>query len=147
MCQIDKMEKVEIRAVIQYLCKKEMSPKEIHEDFNENPLGKESPSYRTVKKWAAEFRRGGRALKMMKRSGRPKEATTDENVEIVHSLVMCDRRRKLRDIASEVSISFGATQSILTDILGMAKVTARWVLRMLTEDQTGSIFLVSLVSL
>ena len=27
------------------------------------------------------------------RSGHPKEATKDENVEIVQSLVMCDRRR------------------------------------------------------
>ena len=25
------------------------------------------------------------------RSGRPKEATTDENVELVHSLIMCDK--------------------------------------------------------
>ena len=38
MCQTDKMEKVEVRAVIKYLCKKGMSPKEIHEDFNGNPL-------------------------------------------------------------------------------------------------------------
>ena len=40
-----------------------------------------------------------------------------------------------RGIASEVYISFGAVQSILTDILGMSKVSARWVLRMLTDDQ------------
>ena len=51
---------------------------------------------------------------------------------------MCDRRRNLRDIASEVGISFGAVQSILTDILGMSKVSARWVPRMLTEDQKRS---------
>ena len=38
-------------------------------------------------------------------------------------------------IASEVGISFGAVQSILTDILGMSKVSARWVPRMLTDDQ------------
>ena len=57
MCQTDKMEKIEVRAVIKYLCKKGMSPKEIHEDFMET-LEKESPSYSTVKKWAAEFRRG-----------------------------------------------------------------------------------------
>ena len=50
-------------------------------------------------------------------------------------MVMCDRRRDLRVIAIEVSISFGAVQSILTNILGMSKVSARWVLRMLTEDQ------------
>ena len=48
---------------------------------------------------------------------------------------MCDRRPDLRGIASEVDISFGAVQTILTDILGMSKVSARWVPRMLTDDQ------------
>jgi hypothetical protein len=38
------MEKVEIRAIIKYLCKKGMSPKKIHEDFMDT-LGKESPSF------------------------------------------------------------------------------------------------------
>ena len=50
------MEKLEIRVIIKYFCKKGMSPKEIHEDFMETP-GKESP-YSTVKKWTAEFKRG-----------------------------------------------------------------------------------------
>ena len=53
-------------------------------------------------------------------SGRLKDATADENVKVVHTLVMCDRRRDLRSIASEVGISFGAVQS--TDILDMSKV-------------------------
>ena len=34
-----------------------------------------------------------------------------------------------------MSISFGAVQSILTDILGMSRVSARWVPRMLTDHQ------------
>ena len=36
------------------------------------------------------------------RSRRPKEATADENAEIVHSLIICDRRRNLRNIARQV---------------------------------------------
>ena len=48
---------------------------------------------------------------------------------------MCDRRRDLRSIASEVGISFGAVQTILTDILGIYKVLTRWVPRMLTDDK------------
>ena len=48
---------------------------------------------------------------------------------------MCDRRRNLRSIASKVAICFGVVQSILTDILGMSRVSARWVPRMLTDDQ------------
>ena len=58
-------------------------------------------------------------------SGRPKYATADKNVKVVHILVMCDRRRDVRSIASEVCISFGAVQSIIKDILGMSKVLAR----------------------
>ena len=134
MRQTCKMEKVEVRAVIKYLCKKGMTSKEIHEDFMKT-LGNGSPTYSTVKKWAAEFKRGRESIKADARSGRPKDAITDENVEIVHNLVMCDRRRDVRSIAIEVGISFGAVQTILTDILGMSNVSARWVPRMLTDDQ------------
>ena len=53
----------------------------------------------------------------------------------MHTLVMFHRRRDLQIMASEVGISFRAVQSILTNILGMSKVSARWVLRILTDDQ------------
>ena len=47
MRQICKMENVEVRAVIKYLCKKGITLKEIYEDFMKT-LGNESPSYSTV---------------------------------------------------------------------------------------------------
>ena len=47
----------------------------------------------------------------------PKDATADENVKIMHTLVVCDRRQDLWSIASEVSISYGTVQSIQTNIL------------------------------
>ena len=65
-----------------------MSVSEIHEDFMET-LGKESPSNSTVKKRAAD------SVEDDGRSSRPKDATADENVKVVHTLVMCDRRRDL----------------------------------------------------
>ena len=119
-----------------------MSLKEIHDDFIKS-LGDESFFYSMVKKCAAEFRRGRESVKDYERSGHPKVATTDENVELIHSLIMCDRRRRLHDITRQISIRFGAVQCILTDILGMSKVSARWVPRMLTKDQrrAGLIFL------
>ena len=58
-------------------------------------------------------------------SGRPKDTTADENVIVVRPLGMCDRRRDLRSIASKVGTSFGAIQSIVTNILYMSKVSAR----------------------
>ena len=110
--------------IIRYFCEKGMPPKEIDEDFIET-LGKESPSYSTVKNWAAEFKMGRESVEDDGWSGRPKDATADENAKVVPTLVMCDRRQDLRSIASEVGISFVAVQSILTDILGMSKVSAR----------------------
>ena len=68
------------------------------------------------------------------RSGRTKDATADVNVKVAHILVMCDSRQDLRSKASEVGVSLGAVQLILTIILGMSKVSARWVPRMLTVD-------------
>ena len=56
---------------------------------------------------------------------------------------MCDRRRDLRSMASEVGISFVAVQKILSDILGMPKASATWVPRMLTDDQKRSRFDIS----
>ena len=34
------------------------------------------------------------------------EATTDENVELMHSLIICDRRRSLYDIAKQKRLKF-----------------------------------------
>ena len=64
MQQICKMEKLEIRAVIKYLCKTGMPPNEIHADFMET-LGKQSPSY-------IAQRGGERALRTMDGLAAPK---------------------------------------------------------------------------
>ena len=82
------MEKLDIRAIIKYFCEKGMPPKEIHEYFMET-LGKESPFNITVKKWAAEFTKGRETFGDNGRSGRPKDATTDETVRVVHIPWLC----------------------------------------------------------
>ena len=65
-----------------------MTLREIHEDFMET-LGKEAPSNSTVKTWASD------SVEDDGLSSRPKDVTSDENVKVVHTLVMCDRRRDL----------------------------------------------------
>ena len=87
------MNKLEDRAVIKYFCKKGMSPKEINDDFIKT-LGDEFSSYSTVKIWAAEFRWGTESVEDDERSWRPKESIADENVEFVHSLIMCGQEQK-----------------------------------------------------
>ena len=45
-----------------------------------------------MKKWAAEFKRGRESVEDDGRSGHPKIATADENVMVVHTLVMFDAK-------------------------------------------------------
>ena len=64
MRQTCKMEKVEVIAVIKYLYKKGMTPKEIHEDFKKT-LGNVSPSYSTAKSGPQNLSVGERTCRMM----------------------------------------------------------------------------------
>jgi hypothetical protein len=60
--------------------------------FFMDTLGWKSPSYSTVKKWAAEFKRSRESIGDDERPGRPKEATDDGNAKAVHDLVRCYRK-------------------------------------------------------
>ena len=128
------MDNLANRAVIQYLYKKGMTPKEIHED-TQATLGVESPSYATVKRWVAEFKHGNMKLDDDPRSGRPCTSTSDEMLEKVQDMVMDDRRVTTRTIAEALQISQERVQHILSHILGMNKVSSHWVPRLLTVNQ------------
>jgi hypothetical protein len=54
------------------------------------------------------------------RSGRPKEAVTDENIKKVHKIILNDHKVKLIEIAETLKIR---------------KLCAKWVPRVLTIDQ------------
>ena len=110
--QILNMDKKEARSVIKHLQKKGMSPKEIHEDMVQT-LGEDSPSYSTIKKWAAEFKRGRDSTEDDPRSGRPKTSTTDEQVHATHRMVLDDRRLTVQQIAKTTGISAGSVHTIL----------------------------------
>ena len=77
------MEKAEVIAFIKYFCKKGISPKEVHGNFIKS-LVDEFPCNK-VKKWAADVRRGRESVENYERSGHPKEANTNKNVELVQS--------------------------------------------------------------
>jgi len=65
------MDKIECRAVIKFFVKEGLTPKEFHSKFI-NVYGDSSPSFSTIKKWAAEFKRGRTSLEDDPREGRPK---------------------------------------------------------------------------
>jgi hypothetical protein len=97
--------------------------------------GESAPSIRTVYKWFQNFHSGHMSTSNAERSGRPVEATTPEIVDKIHDMVMDDRRVMVREIASAVGISSERVHNILHQHLNMRKLSARWVLQLLTVDQ------------
>ena len=94
--------------------------------------GDSALSFTTAKFWVAEFKRG---LGDDERSVSPKTATTQENIAKVHQMVLDDRRIKVRGIAEVMKMSKERVYHILNQHLGMRKLSARWVPRLLTVDQ------------
>ena len=107
------MDKIGERAVIQYLYKKGLTPKDIHNDMLAT-LGKDAPSYATVKRWVAEFKCGRQSLEDDPRPGRPVSVAMPEMVNKVHDTVMTDRPVTERYIARTVGISQERVLPILT---------------------------------
>jgi transposase len=68
-------------------------------------MGDFSPSFSTIKKWPAEFKRGPTSLEDNPRQGRPKSATPPEIIEQVHDMVLDDRRMKVHEISETTGIS------------------------------------------
>jgi len=129
-----KMDKIKYCAVIKFFIKEGLMPNEIHSKFIK-VYGDSSPSFSTIKKWAAEFKHGRTSLEDDPHEGRPKSATTPEIMEQVHDMVLDDWWMKVREIAETIAISKERVGYILHEELDMKKLCARWVPCFLTADQ------------
>ena len=79
MCEKSKINSTEGRAVIKYLQKKGMTPKEIHEDMVKI-FAEDLSSITTKKKWDVEVKQNRVNTKDDPRSGPPKFSTNDKQV-------------------------------------------------------------------
>jgi transposase len=92
-------------------------------------------SQTVVYQWVKRFKEGRESLKDDLRPGRPSTARNEQKVAQVHEKIRADRHLTLREIAEEVNISFGSCQAILTEDLAMRCVAAKFVPRLLSDDQ------------
>jgi transposase len=111
-----KIDKIEYRAFIKLFVKEGLTPNEIHSKFIK-VYGDFSPSFSTIKKWAAEFKRGRTSLEVDPREGRPNSATTAVIIEQVHDMVLDDQRMKVHEIAETIGISKERVECILHEKL------------------------------
>jgi transposase len=106
------------------LCKRRCNANEIHSKFI-NVYGDSSPSFSTIKKWAAKFKRGRISPEDDPHEGHPKSAPPPEITEQVHDMVLDDWQMKVHEIAETISISKEHVGYILHEELDMKKLCAR----------------------
>jgi len=74
-----------------------------------------APSYATVKRWAAEFRRGRKSLEDVGWSRCSSEAVCEENCCAMETVVLQNRRVSVHLIADTVGRSTGPVKMILRE--------------------------------
>ncbi|XP_050528011.1 protein GVQW3-like [Daktulosphaira vitifoliae] len=97
--------------------------------------GESALSKKNVYKWCKLFQDGREDANDEPRSGRPSTSTTDENVKAVKKIVLENRRITIREVAEDVGISVGSCHEVFSDILGMRRVSAKIVPKLLNFDQ------------
>jgi histone-lysine N-methyltransferase SETMAR len=118
------------------LAKTQHTAKQIHNLVNQAFPNKGlslSQCYRIV-----ENVKKGKSLEEMKdqRNKNPKKTKrTEDVVELVKSDIEEDRRVTLRQLAARYDMSLGSMQNLVTEQLGMRKKSARWVPKLLSEEQ------------
>ena len=95
----------------------------------------QSLSRAQVFQWHTRFKTGCTSVDNAEHKGRPRSCTTPETVARIQELIRQDRRRTIRNIAEEVEVSYGKCQRVLMEELGMHRVAAKFVPRILTADQ------------
>ena len=93
------------------------------------------PCPKQVFEWHKRFVEGREDVEDDPKPGRPCTSTTDTNIEKVRQLVRNDRRLTIRVITNKVGMDKETIRTILVDTLGMRKVCAKMVPRLLTEEQ------------
>ena len=96
-------------------------------------FGEEAVCRTQTYEWWKRFKKGRTSVD--DDPGRPSTSKTNDNVAKVREVICSNRRLTVREVAEEVSISKTVCHEILTENLGMHRIAAKFVLRLLTDDQ------------
>ncbi|UYV74842.1 hypothetical protein LAZ67_12001281 [Cordylochernes scorpioides] len=81
------------------------------------------------------FSEGREDVNDEERAGRPSTSTTDEKINEVEKTILANRRITVREVAEDLNISIGSCHSIFINDLGMRRVAAKFVPKLLNCDQ------------
>ncbi|UYV70186.1 hypothetical protein LAZ67_7002112 [Cordylochernes scorpioides] len=88
-----------------------------------------------IYRWYEMFSEGQEDVNDEERAGRPSTSTTDEKINQVEKMILANRRITVREVAEELNISIGSCHSIFINDLGMRRVAAKFVPKLLNCDQ------------
>lgn len=131
---MSKFDKTPQRAVMQFCFELGKSPAETVDLINRTN-SVEKVNRRLVYRWFDRFRDGDVSYKDQDRTGRPKDARLAENIQLVSDVMDEDRRVSIRSLCERLNLSYGTVQRIVTDDLHMKRLCARWVPRLLKEEE------------
>ena len=94
----------------------------------------ESMGITQIKEWYRWFKNGRTSVNSDPRSGRPSLTTTPENIERVRLAIEGDRRLTVRELENDLGIPKTTVWDILNKILGMTRVCAKFIPKLLTTD-------------
>ena len=95
----------------------------------------ESMGITHIKECYRWFKKGRTSVDSDPRSGRPSLTTTQENIERVRLAIEGDRRLTVREIENDLGIPETTVWEILNKILGMTRVCAKFIPKLLTTEQ------------
>ena len=131
MClHFSKMLNIEHQPVIKFFTGKGLNTTEISKKL-ENVYKDSASSYRTVTNWVVEFNNPEHGFEDAQRMGRRSTITVQENIEFVQRIVVRNWQVSVHRLAEELVI----IHEIMDNQLGMTKVCARWILKLLTPIQ------------
>ena len=123
---------MEFRYVIRYLLRKNYSLGEIVNEM-ESTYDDISPKYPFIARWVREYKNGRDSAADVPKPGRPLEIDFESLRGPVANSIETDRRISIESLAATHSVSIGTMYHIVTQLLGMKKLTTKWVPHVLTN--------------
>lgn len=96
--------------------------------------GEKAMTLRTVQRWLESFKAGRTDLTDEKRTGRPRSPSRSRLTQDVKSLLEEDARLTVRELSDRVDKPPTNVFRAIKEDLGLVRLSARWVPRLLTQD-------------
>jgi hypothetical protein len=98
-------------------------------------FGEQALSQARTFEWFKCFKDGRECVEDRKHSGRPSTCTTPEMIAKVREIILQDRRQTIHNVCNRVGLSYASCQCLLADELNTRRIAAKFVLRLLNNDQ------------